>query len=462
MGNAVLVVFCAVAGVAWLLIMVSKWQASDADHNGRPLRMILWAIALLSCASSTLTSLGLAAPAQSLSAIGGVGVPGILVAGILGTFRIKGSSTTRAVPIALLIFSAVLAISALLNDQIGIVTWLIAIGLLYLPGLVALVWRTAAPVSVIRKTVMNISLFITWASLAFAVIDLKHAMGDLPRRFQIGDIQYRLAGITPHPNLLSFVTAIALLLTWQLKPRGRILHVLACVAVLLLAESRSLLIGLAVGAACYWIVSARGSRIVRLINTTLVGLPVAVIFWPSIISAFDDSSLGNDVSTLNSRTLVWNLIGTYWTDKPLLGWGPFAFNDRTGSPISSLFFDHAHNQLLEALVEGGLIGLLLMGIVTVRIAWSAARSRDAAYVGLVVVLLFFMMTEVPLTLHDFGFSFTVVLGSLLLALIVPGPMADPGHKPEVTAPAHLRKLESALGRQGRVITAAAGTAEPSS
>ncbi|MDQ0689841.1 hypothetical protein QF047_000801 [Arthrobacter sp. W4I7] len=62
---------------------------------------------------------------------------------------------------------------------------------------------------------------------------------------------------------------------------------------------------------------------------------------------------------------------------------------------------------------------MLMAGVAVVLAWSAFRSRDALYVAVVALTLFFMVTEVPLALHNYGFNFSVVLGALLLAIFIP-------------------------------------------
>lgn len=450
--SLILTAFCALACLVWAVLLAANWRHQDARHNGRPLRMVLWAMALTSCVASVLTSFHQVSAADAVYAFGGVVFPGLLLAGGFGSLWAKGRSSYPVVPMALLFFSVVLLISAAANGQIGVITWLVTTGLLYLPGLVLVLWRTTAPLEVIRGVARRICLFVVWASLAFAVVDLPHAMGDLPRRFPVGQLQFRLAGVTPHPNLLAFTTAIAVFLTLKTKTRLRIPHLLACGAILVLAEARTLTIGLIIGLLAYWIVSTRGSRLVRAIGTAIFAGPVAVAFWPTIMESFDDSSLGADVSTFNSRTLVWNLVGQYWTDRPLFGWGPFAFNDRTMSPISSLFFDHAHNQLLESLVEGGLLGLAAMLIVVVRLGWSVLHSRDAPYVAITAMTLLFMMTEVPLTLHAYGFSFAVVLGSLLLAILVPGPIEVP--KPEPRAKRfkvnpHFARIEEQILMQER-------------
>jgi len=412
----------AAVGLAWGLLAVRAWPVTDARHSGRPLRLLLWAIALTAVACSVLMSQGMKVAAQTLTEVAGFAFPAVLLAAIVGTWGIQGRAVYKFIPIALLAFSAVIATSALLNSQIGEVTWAIAVGLLYLPGLTAAIWRTSLSRQNLRQTVCRIGLSIVWMSLAYTVVDLHHALGDLPRRLMLPGIEFRLAGVTPHPNGLAFIAALALFLTMRERRRFWLLHTVACIVILFLAEARTLTVGLMVALAAYWIVSARKSRMVRAVNAAAFCAPIAVFLWPSIVSSFEETSLGSDVTTLNSRTTVWQLVADNWTQHPVLGWGAFTFDNNTGSPLSALFFNNSHNQFLEALIEGGLVGLLLIVGVAIVLAWSVLTTRDASYVAVTIMTLFFMMTEVPLTLHNYGFGFSVVLGSLLLAILIPGPV----------------------------------------
>lgn len=446
MSTLLLFAMVGAVGLVWGLIAINVWPSADAKHEGRPLRFMLWGMTLTAVVARVVDSQGMKGPAESLLAAAGFAFPFVLLAGLIGAWQIRGRASYPFVPGALLAFSSVIAASALLNGQIGQVTWAIALGLLYLPGLTVAIWRTSLTREDLRQTVRRIGLTVVWLSLAYAAADLPHALGDLPRRILLPGIAFRFAGVTPHPNGLAFVAALAIFLTIRARPKFWLLHIAACVWVIILAEARTLAVGMAVAALFYWIVSARKSRVVRAISSAVFGAPVAVLLWPTIISSFEETSLGADVTTFNSRTLVWNLVRDHWTEHPVLGWGAFTFDNRTGSPLSSLFFNNAHNQFLEALIEGGVIGLILMACVALVFAWSVFTTRDAPYVAVVVMTLFFMMTEVPLTLHNYGFNFSVVLGALLLAVLIPGP--TPHTKPEshgaVWQDAHMLRIERAL------------------
>ncbi|WIA99760.1 O-antigen ligase [Curtobacterium sp. MCBA15_012] len=433
----------AVSIVAVAALVVIWREAEKKRPSGLPLRTILWTMTLATGVVNLLTVLEQGGTAETLTDIAGVVFPGVLLVAVLAAFKNPGRSTTPLVPVGLVAFSLILIVSALLNSQFTEVTRLIAAGILYLPGLVVAIWKTTASADAIRSTVRHICLTIVWASLVLLAINPTAAMGDLPRRVTIGDLPFRVAGVTPHPNLLAFIAAVGLILVLKHKSRLRLVHVAAIAVILVLAEARSLTIGLAVALALYWIIAGRGSRAVRTFAAVLVGLPIAVFAWPAIDDAFNDSTLGSDVTTLNSRTVVWNLVGRYWVDHPVLGWGPFTFNDATHSPASSLFFNHAHNQLLEALIEGGLVGLLLMVVSLGVVTWYAITTRDVVYAATAVITLIFAATEVPLTLHNYGFNFPVLVGAVILAILVPGP---------VDADMSLRgrlELDRAATRRGR-------------
>lgn len=457
MTTMLLIALVAMAGLAWGLIALHTWPLSDARHEGRPLRLLLWAMAISGVVFSVLHSMKMKGAAEALGAATGVAVPAVLLCGLIATLRIRGQAARPVLPWALLAFSAVITMSAFLNGQVGQVTWLIAFGLVYLPGLTVAIWKTNASRESIRGTVRRISLSIVWMSLAYAVVDLPHALGDLPRRWAVPGIDFRLAGVTPHPNGLAFTAAIAIFLTIRFRQRFWFLHLLACAAILYLAEARTLTVGLLVAAAGYFIVSAKKSRMVRMINAAIIGTPMVMFLWPTIASSFEESSLGSDVTTLNSRTIVWRLVADNWTEHPVLGWGAFAFDNATRSPLSVLFFNNSHNQFLEALIEGGSAGFILMTGVALVLAWSVLTTRDAPYMAVAIMTLFFMMTEVPLTLHNYGFNFSVVQGALLLAILIPGPVDQA--MPDTVTPqrparqdATLTRLQNALASQRRAGT----------
>lgn len=144
-----------------------------------------------------------------------------------------------------------------MDVQVSEVTWGGVFGLLQLPGLIVAIWKTNVSRESIRHAIRTISMSIVWLSLVSAAVDITHATGDLLRRIVVPGGDFRLGGVTLHTHLLAFTAAIALFLT--VRPRGRFwfLHVLAYLAIFVLAEVRTLTVGLAVAGAEYWIANAK-------------------------------------------------------------------------------------------------------------------------------------------------------------------------------------------------------------
>lgn len=425
----------------WGVILAGAWgrsrnhpsQMGISGGGSRNIIILLWSIIVASSLVSILKSLGFLSFATSLSVLCNVVFPVAVLAGAMGSLRTRSVSSARLIPTWLLLFSAAQIAASVVNGQLQLISPLLLTGLVYLPGLTIILWKSDASRDAIRHAVMNISLTVVWASLVFSAVDLRHAEGDLPRRVLIGTLEHRLAGVTPHPNLLALTAAIGLLLIIRAKPKMWVLHLAAIGAILVMAEARTLTLALAFALLAYWIVAGRAARFIRALGGLLVALPLTIALWASGSASFGATDLGGDVATFNSRTDVWALVGQYWSQKPLMGWGPFAFNDDTSSPLSTLFFNNAHNQLLEALAEAGILGLAAMLTVLAGIVFAAIRYRDPVFTAVAAMALIFMMTEVPLTFHDYGFSFTVGVGALLLAILVPGPQADIAGRPEQIA-----------------------------
>jgi O-antigen ligase len=257
-----------------------------------------------------------------------------------------------------------------------------------------------------------------------AVIVPKFAFIDLPRRFALFGLTERLAGITPHPNLLSATAAVAMLLSMHLRRHAAFASV-ACVVTIALAESREGALGLVAALVIYWVYQ-RGPSGARLV----VAVPAAIGVLAAAIQASSDfaspaSALTADASTLNSRTVIWHDALQFFAQKPTLGWGPFAFADDANTPFSRVFFLNAHNQFLQGLVEGGVIGLAavtFLAITLISIGWR--HRATPVYPALAAFTLLMMLTEVPFTIHLYGLSYVLVVAWLFLAVAAAAARLD--------------------------------------
>lgn len=415
------------AALIWTALLVQAWSRNPRRPGimREPTRAVLWGLAILTWTAATLRAVGNPLGDYVIAA-GGAGMTICLISVCLATLRSPGRSSAALVPMGLLAFSAFQLLATVSNGQASKLDPTLVAALIYLPCLTFMLWRSRLPVRALRRTVLRIGLSTVWGSLIFTALDREASMGDLPRRVVLSGLPYRIAGITPHPNMLALVAGLSLFLILSLRPKIWPLHILACLAIMVLAEARTLTIGLLAGLLAFWVSSGTGSRLPKLAAATLFALVFGWIGWPHLVDAIQETDLTGDVATLSSRTLAWSLVGEYWDAKPFLGWGAFTFNDASGSPLSQLFFYHAHNQFLEALIEAGALGFVAMAIVGLRLLFAIAKAYDPGFVAVAVMTLVFMMTEVPFTLHTFGFNFTVTTGALLLAILVPGPSRSEG------------------------------------
>jgi O-antigen ligase len=104
----------------------------------------------------------------------------------------------------------------------------------------------------------------------------------------------------------------------------------------------------------------RRARILATFSIILL-VPTAVIVAQGLDSFLE--MIGKD-PTLTGRTDLWPYLIPYISERPILGWGFFAFwssVNPAGSEISSLLrwpVAHAHNGLLEMLLEVGIVGTI--------------------------------------------------------------------------------------------------------
>ena len=134
-------------------------------------------------------------------------------------------------------------------------------------------------------------------------------------------------------------------------------------------------------------------------------------------SAFDGS--------WNARLQAWGAAFDLWQRFPLLGTGLGTFRDAfplTQPASVQGTWDHAHNDLLELLATGGLVGTLLVviGITALLLRLSAvlrltARSEDRAAplaaLGALVTCAIHGLFDFGITMPAIAFTLAVVCGA---------------------------------------------------
>ena len=254
----------------------------------------------------------------------------------------------------------------------------------------------------------------------------------------------RLAGLAPHPISLAGVAAT----TWIVLlyfPYARVvwqrLALLSCVLVVLLAQSKAVWLMLAValpvilayqgrwptwrslssGAPRTWVLAAYGLLMVA----ALSGLAWVVSGeFGAKLNSFLASPDGAQLLSLTGRDRIWAVALEEWRQDPLFGYGMPLFDEAHRALVQMGAATHAHNQYVDSLARAGLVGLVgavVYLLVVVLAALRAAQASRGLSVGLLIILLAFSISEVPLSLTGIGLAnfyhmvLLVVLGSTLAA-----------------------------------------------
>lgn len=95
------------------------------------------------------------------------------------------------------------------------------------------------------------------------------------------------------------------------------------------------------------------------------------------------SSVGGAVNPDDQRPLIWQEAVRLFLERPVLGWGPGAYESLTDAPPSPLWFgvatvNHPHNGLLTVLVEQGVLGAVAVLVLLAALVWGLVGAYRAA------------------------------------------------------------------------------------
>lgn len=176
-----------------------------------------------------------------------------------------------------------------------------------------------------------------------------------------------------------------------------------------------------------WGSRARWSRV---FGWSLLGVLVATVILSSVMLAQSDSALRARVVSLSSeaRFVVWDIAWQGIKERPVFGWGlenfPRVFFDNynpcLGAPPcgGEMFFDRAHNKVLDVWIESGLVGLVAYIVLFVVVSLALFRlSRKKENVFSATVLLALLAAYFVQNLTILDVSTTLLFFVITLALI---------------------------------------------
>lgn len=222
----------------------------------------------------------------------------------------------------------------------------------------------------------------------------------------------RFGALFTHPNVLGALTAMALFYVWTFW-RGwlRVAGVSVMFAMLALSYSRGAIVAFAFASFVYALIITRSAtgRILLLLTAISIGLLIAGYgdAIVDLIRAFFERRHGaGKLASLSERTIVWSAASTMIQSEPWLGYGfvsgPKKLADVMASGSTGTYFlaPHAHNELLQAILSGGVLaGAMTLGLylrafyLLFRISHFEDRGFVAVLGAWMTVLLFFAVLQ---------------------------------------------------------------------
>jgi O-antigen ligase len=143
------------------------------------------------------------------------------------------------------------------------------------------------------------------------------------------------------------------------------------------------------------------------VRLALVAVPVAILATGVVATN----------PRLTGRTDMWPGMLDLWSTSPVLGVGQSGFNEGIATGSLDVWVVHAHNLWLDAGVRFGVIGLLLVVVVTALAlisTWRGARLGQSVGLALVAAVAVAGLTDVSITWR----YLTASTSALLLAVLM--------------------------------------------
>lgn len=255
----------------------------------------------------------------------------------------------------------------------------------------------------------------------------------------------RMSGIAGHPNTLGFMTATAMLAFLHLFvnrfPVGRMIYIAVAVIFisLILTNSRTSLGGMLLMAMLYLALYFRAFVFLSLIGVAGVAfiLVSSLSSWdilPDLMRILSRSGDAEEVTSLTGRSHIWEQMFLLIEEKPYFGWGHariaqvlIEHRDQIGFSIGQ-----AHNQYLQIMFAGGIVGMFLyaLGFVAALVpAFLLSMKERAPFILCVLIyVLFAGLTETIMlsSVANNAYLVFIVCLSSLAVLLQDGRVAQGG------------------------------------
>ena len=165
-------------------------------------------------------------------------------------------------------------------------------------------------------------------------------------------------------------------------------------------------------------------RVATIISASVIAA-LGLLFRNVILTYIQRGQKASSLTTLNDRTFVWKASIEAIKQRPILGYG---FVSGAKNAIRDHWIHanwippHAHNELIEAMLSGGILALILILCIYGRALWVAWRT---AYLGpRRIILLFLMILFLIRSLGGSNITFIYTRVGALFLLTFIGILAD--------------------------------------
>ena len=287
------------------------------------------------------------------------------------------------------------------------------------------------------STVCWFNVILVWITLPFLPSLVFASPGDTTQAYP------RLGGMFIHPVHLSVLAGVAFFhaLIFMRGPKRFGACSLALITVVL-TYARSELAVVLFGAIVYALFLSRS--VLMRFATALFGSALAItgiIFEESLVKYLERGQGARNLATLSERTMVWHASFMAIDRRPWIGYGFIAGAKnalRDCWSATNWIPPHAHNELIQAVLSGGIIGGILVLALYGRAWWAVWRGGGGPKrIFLAIVLL--QVTIMAVIMPLISLQFSKISGLFLLAFfglvaarpsVVKEEMSSPAFVPE--------------------------------
>jgi O-antigen ligase len=237
-----------------------------------------------------------------------------------------------------------------------------------------------------------------------------------------GEGHARLGGILIHPVHLSVLAGVAFFYAlFFFQGRKRIFGCVITALTLVMTYARSEQLVFLIALFAYLMVFSR-KFVLRMLGSTIICSIAAgaIVFQGKVLDYLERGQGMRNITTLSERTDVWDAsFKAFWL-RPYIGYGyiagvKHAIKDHWNA--TNWVPPHSHNEIIQALVSGGIIAGVLMVALYLRVLWvafrSAKRSTKHTFLLIVVIQIATMSLIMPLVSVQFGRLSTLFLLSFV-------------------------------------------------